>query len=73
MRTELTDQVFHRRRLTEDGVTLMEICPGFDAVESEMVRQLSDRKASAFTRRLSDGVQAAAAHETARAEAVAEA
>jgi len=68
------DRRLVRLRLTEEGVRLMEeIYPEFNAVESEIVSQLSDRKVSAFTRTLRDVVNAVEAQHEARDEARAEA
>jgi DNA-binding MarR family transcriptional regulator len=45
------DRRLVRLRLTKDGVRLMEqIYPEFNAVESELVACLSDRKVASFTR-----------------------
>ena len=53
------DRRLVRLRLTEAGVDLMQrIYPEFNAVESEIIAHLSDRKVSAFTRTLRDVVQA---------------
>ena len=68
------DRRLVRLRLTDEGVRLMEeIYPEFNAVESEIVSQLSDRKVSAFTRTLRDVVNAVEAQHEARDEARAEA
>lgn len=64
------DRRLVRLRLTDEGVRLMEeIYPEFNAVESEIVSQLSDRKVSAFTRTLRDVVKAVEAQQDARDEA----
>lgn len=64
------DRRLVRLRLTDEGVRLMEeIYPEFNAVESEIVSQLSDRKVSAFTRTLRDVVKAVEAQQEARDEA----
>lgn len=68
------DRRLVRLRLTEEGVRLMEkIYPEFNAVESEIVSQLSERKISSFTRTLRDVVNAVEAQQEARDEASAEA
>lgn len=64
------DRRLVRLRLTDEGVRLMEeIYPEFNAVESEIVSQLSDRKVGAFTRTLRDVVNAVEAQQEARDEA----
>lgn len=64
------DRRLVRLRLTDEGVRLMEkIYPEFNAVESEIIGQLSDRRVSAFTRTLRDVVIAVEAQQEARNEA----
>lgn len=64
------DRRLVRLRLTDEGVRLMEeIYPEFNAVESEIVSQLSERKVSSFTRTLRDVVKAVEAQQDARDEA----
>ncbi len=64
------DRRLVRLRLTDEGVRLMqEIYPEFNAVESEIVSQLSDRKVSAFTRTLRDVVMAVETQQAAREDA----
>jgi len=68
------DRRLLRLRLTDEGVRLMEkIYPEFNAVESEIIRQLSDHKVRAFTRTLRDVVKAVEAQDATRAEAIDEA
>jgi DNA-binding MarR family transcriptional regulator len=63
------DRRLVRLRLTDEGVRLMEkIYPEFNAVESDIIRQLPDRKVSAFTRTLRDVVKAVEAQQAARDE-----
>ncbi|MFT4008664.1 MAG: MarR family transcriptional regulator [Nocardioidaceae bacterium] len=56
---DAADRRLVRLRLTPDGEELMQqIYPEFNAVESEIVSQLSDSKVRAFTRTLRDVVKA---------------
>lgn len=51
------DRRLVRLRLTDEGTALMEqIYPEFNAVESEIISQLTERKVSTFTRTLRDVV-----------------
>lgn len=57
--TDQQDRRLVRLRLTPDGEKLMErLYPEFNAVESEIVSTLSERKLSTFTRTLRDVVKA---------------
>jgi len=57
--TDENDRRLVRLRLTPDGEHLMQqLYPEFNAVESEIVSQLSDRKVGALTRTLRDVVKA---------------
>lgn len=57
--TDENDRRLVHLRLTPDGVDLMQrLYPEFNAVESEIVSQLSDRKVGALTRTLRDVVKA---------------
>ena len=68
------DRRLVRLRLTDEGTSLMEqIYPEFNAVESEIVSQLSDRKVSTFTRTLREVVKAVEVQAEARDEALDEA
>jgi DNA-binding MarR family transcriptional regulator len=53
------DRRLVRLRLTPDGISLMEqLYPEFNAVESEIISQLSERKVTTFTKTLRDVVNA---------------
>lgn len=53
------DRRLVRLRLTPEGISLMEqIYPEFNAVESEIIGQLSERKVATFTKTLRDVVNA---------------
>lgn len=53
------DRRLVRLRLTPEGISLMEqLYPEFNAVESEIISQLSDRKVTTFTKTLREVVNA---------------